>query len=415
MFKKTILENGLRVVSVSMPQVKSAAVLVLVKTGSRYETKKINGISHFLEHMAFKGTKRRPSNLLISSIIDGIGGSFNAFTTKDHTGFYIKAASENLDLILDLLSDLVQNSLIDDQELEKERGAIIEEINMYEDQPQNRVGELYEELLFGDHPLGWQISGTKETVARITRNDVLDYIQNMYHSTAIVVGVVGAIPELPVQKYFGKIKPGKENKFDPVTAEQDTPKSLIYYKKTDQAHVCLGVRGYSISHPDRYPLALLSTIIGGYMSSRLFQEIRMKRGLAYYVSSGSEEYADTGYFVTQAGLRIDAVSDAVKIILEQFDLLKNKPPSLEELRRAKDYWRGKMVLSLEDSFRNAAFYATQELLEGKIETPDEVMARVDAVTTEDIQRVAKNIFLNKNLNLAIIGPFKENLWKELSF
>lgn len=402
-----------------MPQVKSAAVLVLVKTGSRYETKKINGISHFWEHMAFKGTKKRPSSLAITSLIDGIGGSFNAFTGKDHTGFYIKAESRHLDLICDVLSDMLLNSLVDEKELEKERGVITQEINMYEDQPHQRVGELFEELMFGENnPLGWPISGSKENVASISRQQILDYINRMYHSASIVVGVAGNV-ETPdrasVQDYFDQIKFGSENKFDPAVAGQDSPRSLVYYKKTDQAHLCLGVRGYNITHPDRYVLALLATILGGNMSSRLFLEIREKRGLAYHISSGSEEYADTGYFVTQAGLKISAVDEAIKVILDEFNKLRVGAASAEELSRAKLFWRGKMVLSLEDSFRNAAFYATQELLENKIETPEEVMARVDAVTSEDIQRVARNIFLNKNLNLAIIGPFKENLWKELSF
>lgn len=428
-----------------MPQVKSAAVLVLVKTGSRYETKNINGISHFWEHMAFKGTKKRPSSLAITSLIDGIGGSFNAFTAKDHTGFYIKAESRHLDLICDVLSDMLLNSLVDEKELEKERGVITQEINMYEDQPHQRVGELFEELMFGENnPLGWPISGSKENVASISRQQILDYINRMYHSASIVVGVAGDLsqtchPGVPtyvgtigssdgkeaiaslqhdtqlINKYFSQISPGKENLYDHYEAKQTTPQSLIKYKKTDQAHLCLGVRGYNITHPDRYALALLGTILGGNMSSRLFLEIREKRGLAYHISSGSEEYADTGYFVTQAGLKISAVDEAIKVILDEFNKLRVGAASAEELSRAKLFWRGKMVLSLEDSFRTAAFYATQELLENKIETPEEVMARVDAVTSEDIQRVAKNIFLNKNLNLAIIGPFKENLWKELSF
>jgi predicted Zn-dependent peptidase len=418
MFSKTILTNGIRVVSVPMPQVKSVAVLVLVKTGSRYETKETNGISHFLEHMAFKGTKSRPSSLAITSLIDGIGGSFNAFTGKDHTGFYIKAASEHLDLITDVLSDMILNSLIDPAEMEKEKGVIIEEINQTEDQPSYRVMELYEELLFGDCPMGWRISGTKETVAKISRQQVLNYIKNKYVGKNMVIGIGGGIQKdgnSGIQDFFEKINAGTENNFEKYKNNQEAPKASVHYKRTDQAHLCLGVRGYNISHPDRYVLALLTTILGGNMSSRLFLEIREKRGLAYHISAASEEFADIGYFVTQAGLRINAVEDAIKVILDEFNKLRANPPTLDELRRAKDFWRGKMVLGLEDSFRNAAFYANQELLENKIETPEEVLARVDAVTGEDIQRVAKNIFLNNNLNLAIIGPFKEKEWKELSF
>jgi len=408
MHQKSLLKNGLRVITVPMESVKSATALVMVGTGSRYETKKINGISHFLEHMIFKGTNTRPSSLAITSLIDSIGGSFNAFTSKDHTGFYVKASSEHLELILDVLSDMLLNSLYDPKELEKERGVIIEEINMYEDQPQALVGEYFEELLYGDSPVGWRIIGTKENIQKITRDEVVDYVSRMYHSSSIVVGLAGQLSkENLVEKYFGAVKQGPENQFVSSGDNQSQAKSLVHFKKTDQAHLCLGVRAYPMGHPDRYVLAVLANILGGNMSSRLFLEVREKRGLAYYVHSGSEEYHDRGYFVSQAGLRISALEDAIKVIVEQYALMSAKEVSARELQRAKDFFKGRMVLRLEDSYNVAALYTSQELLEKKIETPEEILTMVEKVTTEDIQKVAKDIFVNQKLNLAVVGPFKQ--------
>lgn len=414
MYQKTTLSSGLRVITVPMPQVKSATALVMVEAGSRYESQKVNGLSHFLEHMIFKGTKTRPSSLAISSLIDGIGGQFNAFTSKEYTGFYVKAESRHLNLILDVLSDMLLNSLYDPKELDKERGVIIEEINMYEDQPQARVGELFEQLLYGKQPLAWRISGEKKNILDITHKNMTDYVKNMYHSKAMVVGLAGEIKNNNINKYFGNLPRGNENKFLKISEDQVKPQNLIYYKKTDQAHLCLGVRTFDMNHPDRYILAVLGTILGGNMSSRLFIEVREKRGLAYYVHADSEEFHDCGYFAASAGLNLNNLDEAIKVILNEFNKMRAKPPSFEELRRAKDYARGKMVLGLEDSYRTASFYASQELLRKEIETPEEVLAKIEAVTAEDIQRVAKDIFVNQKLNLAIVGPFKKE-WKELSF
>lgn len=419
MYKKIVLSNGLRVISIPMPSVKSVTALVMVEAGSRYETARTNGLSHFLEHMTFKGTKSRPNSLAISSLIDGIGGSFNAFTSKEATGFYVKAESRHLPLILDVLSDMLLNSLFDPLELNKERGVIIEEINMYEDQPFVRVGEYFEELLYGQSPLAWQVIGTKNNIKKITRQDMTDYVARMYHSKAMVVGIAGELDSIAslrsLQNDFGGVAKGGENKFAPAENKQVKPQSLIRFKKTDQAHLCLGTRAYSMNHPDRYALSVLSTILGGNMSSRLFLEIREKRGLAYSVHADCEEFHDCGYFVAQAGLRISDVEEAIKVILGEFDKIRANPPPLEELRRAKDYARGKMVLGLEDSFKVASFYTSQELLRKEIETPQEMLAKIEAVTAQDIQRVAKDIFRNQKLNLAVIGPFKEKVWKELSF
>lgn len=415
MFKKTTLPNGLRVISAPMPQVKSVTALVMVEAGSRYETARINGLSHFLEHMTFKGTKKRPTSLAISSLIDSVGGAFNAFTGKEYTGFYVKAASEHVKMILDVLSDMLLNSLFDPKELDKERGVIIEEINMYEDQPQARVGELFEEMLYDNAPLAWRVIGSPEIIKSVTRDDMVNYVRNMYHGKSIVVGLAGNIPNTEVVgQYFGQVPKGSENEFKKVIDKQNQPAAKVHYKKTDQAHLCLGVRAFPLGHPDRYILSVLSTILGGNMSSRLFVEVREKRGLAYYVNSSSEEFHDAGYFLAQAGLRLSAVDDAIKVILEEFSKLTVKTVSAKELRRAKDFAKGRMILTWEDSFKVDSFYTSQELLEKKIETPEEVLAKVDAVTEKDIQRVAKCIFISQHLNLALIGPFKkEEKFKKL--
>lgn len=412
MFTKTILKSGLRLIKVPMNSVKSVTVLVMIETGSRYETRSLNGISHFLEHMPAKGTAKRPTSLAVSCAIDAVGASWNAFTAKEYTGFFIKASSEHLEFGLDILSDMLLNPIFDPKEIDTERGVILEEINMYEDQPQARVGELYEELLYRNSPLAMRVLGHKDSLFRINQTTLFDYLHQKYHTQSMVVGIAGdlngksKIDDL-VEKYFGEVKKGAANKFKPASDDQTKPQSLVHFKQSDQAHLCLGVRSYPVNHPDRYVLAVLNTILGGNMSSRLFLEIREKRGLAYYVHSGTEEFQDCGYFVIQAGLRISAAGEAIKIIIEQLDLIRAKPAFADELRRAKDYWKGRMVLALEDSYRVATFYTSQEVLEKQVETPEEILEKVEEVTAEDIQRVAKDVFASNKLNLAIIGPFKD--------
>lgn len=407
MFSKTTLANGLRVVTVPMESVKSVTVLVMVATGSRYEGQRINGVSHFLEHMIFKGTKKRPSSFAISSTIDGIGGSFNAFTGKEYTGFYVKAAAKHLELVLDVLSDMLLNSLYDQEEFDRERGVIIEEINMHEDDPGSKVGDLFERVLFGGHPLGRKISGEKGNIENLARSDVVNYLSDNYKSQAIVVGLAGNFDKNLVSGYFVRVPKGKENTFEPFKVSQNTPRVTVGYKKTDQANIVLGVPSYFLGHPDRYVLSVLGNILGGTMSSRLFTQVRVKRGLAYTIIAGSEEFHDTGFFAVSAGLRLFSLEEAIKVILGELDLIRAKPVDATELARAKDYFAGRMLLSLEDSYRTAMFYTVQELLEKKVETPEEVLAMVEKVTVEDIQRVAKDIFVNQKLNLAVVGPFKD--------
>lgn len=407
-FSRKVLKNGLKLLIVPMKSFESATVMVLVGAGSRYETRKNNGISHFLEHMAFKGTQKRPTAMDIASLIDGVGGEFNAFTGKETTGFYVKSSSAHVELSLDLLSDMLNNSKLDSNELNKERGVIIEEINMYEDNPMRKIGDIYEELLYGDTPMGWDIAGTKQVIKAVQRQDFIDYMGSLYSPQNMTVVVAGGVDiakvEQLAEKYFGSMKHFDTLSYDKVIDGQEKPNILIKQKKTEQVHIAVGFRTIPLEHPDRYPLDLLAAILGGGMSSRLFHEVREKRGLAYYVRTSSDNYADCGTLVSSAGVDPVRVSDAIKVTLEQYNLIK-EPGNIKqgELKKAKEFLKGHFVLELEDSRSVASFYAHQELLEKNLFTPSEVNQKVDAVTLDDIEKVAKKYLVNETLNLAVIG------------
>lgn len=412
-FQKKILPNGLRVLTIPMPSLESATVMVMVAAGSRYENVKNNGISHFLEHMAFKGTEKRPSALAISSLIDGMGGEFNAFTGKETTGYYIKSTKDRIETSLDLLSDMLLHSKLDPKEIDKERGVITEEINMYEDMPARKIGDIYEELLYGDTPMGWDIAGRKENIQTISREDFVSYMDSLYSANNMTVVVAGGIDEAKtvelVEKYFSAMKTFEPAKFDNVNDAQTKPAVLVKTKQTEQVHLALGVRTISIESPKRYPLSVLSAIIGGGMSSRLFHEIREKRGLAYYVRTGTDEYADVGTIVTTAGVDPKRVNEAIEVMVAEYNAIGKGALNLadEELQKAKEFLKGHLVLDLEDSRSVAGFYAHQELLEERIENPDEVVEQIENVTKEDIEAVGKEFFKQETMNLALIGNFAD--------
>ncbi len=412
-YQLNTLKNGLKLLTIPMPGVESVTVLVMVGVGSRYEEKKINGLSHFLEHMAFKGTVRRPSAFDIASLIDGIGGEFNAFTSKDHTGFYVKAAKKHLPLLIDVLSDMLLHSKFDPLEIEKEKGVIIEEINMYEDIPMRKIGDLYENLLYGDTKLGRDIAGIKEVIKSVKREDFISYMDRFYGPGNTVVAIAGGIPfkgqtlKGTVEKYLGGWKNKKVEKPDLVKENQSKPALLLTYKDTQQAHLCLGVRSFPLLHPSRYASGVLTNILGGGMSSRLFIEVREKRGLAYYVRANDERYIDVGNFVVQAGVDVARIDDAVKVILNELRKIKNSKINNKELNKSKENMKGKLILELEDSRSVAALFATSKVIEDKILTPNEIIQKVDNVTLEDLQKVAGEIFQQSQLNLAIIGPYKD--------
>jgi len=410
-FEKLTLKNGLRLILSHLPAVKSVTAIILCGTGSRYELAETNGISHFLEHMFFKGTKKRPTAVQISHALDEIGADYNAFTGKETTGYHIKCASQHLNLSLEMLSDMLWNSKFDPAEIEKERGVIIEEINLYEDTPMRRVAEIYEQLLWANQPLGWDIGGRKEVIRKLQRADFIKYIEDRYAPNNMVVSIAGDFDREKtvetVKKFFGHTPKKAVAGFLPVSENQKKPALKVTYKKTDQAHLVLGFRAFKIGHSERYNSAVLATILGGGMSSRLFVNVREKHGLAYYVRADAESYLDTGTFSAAAGVDLKRIDDAIKVILAEFAEITKKPVFEKELRKAKEYIKGRVILSWEDSRTVAVSYGTDEILENKIRTIDEYLKRIDEVKAEDIKRVARFLFTSSKLNLAVIGPFKD--------
>jgi len=411
MYKKVVLKNGLRIITVPIKETKAVTVLVLVKTGSKYEEKNINGISHFLEHLFFKGTKKRPSPIAVAETLDRVGGIYNAFTSEDYTGYFAKVATSQIDLALDWVSDIYLNSLLPEKEIEKEKGVIIEEINMRYDHPMSYIGVLWLKLLYGDQPAGWDITGTKESVMAIDRQKLLNYLKSQYVAQNTLVCVAGKINPSKtinkVKKYFSKIKKTQPKSKPPVIEKQTKSGLFLFSKETDQTHLALGARAYNLFHPQRYTLGILGTILGGMMSSRLFVKIRGKLGIAYYIMTEAITNPETGFLVTLAGIDNKKVSQGISAILKEYKKVAQKKVSEEELKKAKDYIKGKMVLLLEPSDALASFYAAQELLENRILLPEQVFKKIDRVTLSDVQKVAKDIFRPEKLNLALIGPFKD--------
>jgi len=410
-YKKTTLKNGLRIITVPSKNTKTAAVLVLVKTGSKYETKDINGLSHFLEHMFFKGTKKRSSTLKLIEPLDQIGGAYNAFTGQEYTGYWAKVDASNLDLALDWVSDIYLNSKIEETEINKERGTILQELNMILDTPMRYVGHLWLKLLYGDQPAGWDVIGTQDTIKKIQRNDFVNYLKDHYSAKNTVIAVAGNIDQEvtidKIKKYFQKINTQSVKDKSKVKEKQSKSRALIHYKETDQSHLILGFRAYNMFHPDKHTLSVLGTILGGYMSSRLFISVRERQGLAYYISAGVGMDTDTGYLIVDAGVDNKKVDKAIKIILNEFKKITKQKISSRELKKAKDYIKGSTLIGMESSDTQASFYASQELLTNEILTIEQKFAKIEAVTVDDIQRVAKDIFKSEKLNLALIGPFKD--------
>jgi predicted Zn-dependent peptidase len=410
---RKVLPNGLRLITIPMPSFESATVLVMVGAGSRYETQKNNGISHFLEHMAFKGTEKRPTAQDIASLIDGIGGEFNAFTSKEVTGYYVKSAVNHVDLSLDLLSDMLQNSELDKEEIEREKGVILEEINLYEDTPSRKIGDVFENLLYGDHPMGWDIAGRKEVIKAITREDFVEYMNSLYSADNMTVVVAGGINtdeiEKKVEKYFGSMDTFDTLRYGRLVENQVKPNLYIRHKTTEQVHIAVGFRTVPSDSPEKHSLAVLAAILGGGMSSRLFSEVRERRGLAYYVRTHSEHYQDAGNIATTAGLDPKRLDEGIEVIIQEYSRFSKGKGNVteKELQKAKEYLKGHLVLELEDSRSVAVFHAQSELLEKKIETPEEIILQIDKVTLKDVEKMAKKYFLEKHLNLAIIGNFKD--------
>jgi predicted Zn-dependent peptidase len=407
-FKKTVLDNGLRVLTVPMAGSITTTVLVLVEAGSEYETKETNGISHFLEHMCFKGTSRRPQAIMIPRELELLGANYNAFTSTDHTGYYAKAVNANFQQILDLISDLYLNPIFDPAEIDKERGVIIEEINMYEDLPMEKVHMDLQKLMYGDQPAGWEVAGRKEIITKLTRDDFLHYRSQRYLAANTVVVVAGGVEEdeaiAAIGKAFSGMPVGNKIPKSATITNQSTSALLLKTKPSDQTHIALGFRAYSMRDPRRFPLAVLSSYLGEGMSSRLFTKIRNELGAAYYISSYSNLGVDHGEFIISAGLNHEKLLLAIEAILQECKALRENPLESGKLDEAKRKLTNRFAVNLETSNALAGYYGSQEIVIPDVLTPEEEINRYLAVTPEDVLRVAKDIFVNRGLNLAVIGP-----------
>jgi predicted Zn-dependent peptidase len=363
--------------------------------------------------MAFKGTKNRPTAREISSVIDGIGAESNAFTGKEITGYYIKSSSEHVDLSLDILSDMLANLLLDPSEIEKEKGVILEEINLYEDTPSRKIGDIFEDLLYGDVPMGWDISGDKKVIKTITRDDFVEYMKTLYSADNMVVVVAGKYDKKTIlseiDKRFSVLPQFKTAGFESVTEKQDGSKVLLKHKKTEQSHFALGVRTTGIEDDkENYILGVLASVLGGGMSSRLFHEVREKRGLAYYVRAYSENYKDVGYLAAFAGVDKNRMDEAIEVVRDELlKICEDGEITEEELTKAKEYMKGHFILDLEDTRSVASHYSTDLILKGKMENPDEVLRNIDAVTLDQVKRAACKYIKKERMNLAIIGDFED--------
>ncbi len=415
-YKVKVLSNKIPLITVPIKGAPTATVLVILKAGSKYETRENNGLSHFLEHMFFKGTDKRPNTLALSSELDSLGGEYNAFTSKEYTGYWVKVAASKLPLALDIVSDMLLNSKMEEEEIEREKGVIIEELNMYEDNPMMHVEDVFESVLYGDTPAGWETIGTKENIKSFKRADFIKYLETQYGSKSMHVILVGGITEVAKKeavKMFSKFKVNKWQDKLAVKEVQKAPIVRAVYKKTDQINLSLGVRAFPIGHPDEFKLKLLSIILGGSMSSRLFINLRERNGLAYYVRTMYETYSDSGYLTTQAGVPIAKAEAAVKIILAEYKKLTEELVTAKELKRAKDLLQGKSLLQMEATDNLATWYARQAVLRKQIMTPGEFLRKINKVTAAEIRAVALKIFLDRGLNLALIGQAKEEKFQSI--
>lgn len=420
--KLETLENGLQLLRVGLPGAASVTTLVFSNTGSRYEKPNEYGIAHFFEHMVFKGTPTYPDPQLLASAIDGIGAEFNAFTSREYTGYYIKAASQHLELSLDVLSDMLLRPLLKQEDLERERGVIIEEMNMYKDNPMYHIANVYEEMLWKGSGLSHDIIGNRETVSSVNRDNFVSFLSQWYgHGNMLVVlagdekVVMSDAAREKVEKAFAKPSDHKrlEGKQSPSDLKDRgfmaDQRLVVVERPTEQAHLVMGWKGLSRTDERRHALSILSVVLGGSMSSRLFTEVREKRGLCYYVSSDTEQYHETGFFGASAGVETKRVAEAIEVITAEFtDLSSGKRAvTAEELNRAKEHVAGRMLLSFEDSRSVAQFYGMRQLLQNKIEDPDEVMKQIRALTINDLQSLASELIANDGLRLGVIGPFAQ--------
>lgn len=393
-----------------MPGVRSVSVSVYVGAGSRYERDEEAGVSHFLEHVLFKGTRKRPSAKEISETIDRVGGLMNGGTDRELTVYYVKVARPHLDIALDVLVDLVRNPLMDPAEFEKERQVVLEELAMVADQPQQLADLLLDATLWPDQPLGRDVAGTPESVSALTLDTTSDYMRRQYVANNVVVAVAGDLEHQrivdAVWEAMGDWQGGRPGDWFPASQNGTGPRCAVRYKSTEQAHISLAVRGLPLHHPDRYPLSFLSTVLGEGMSSRLFLELREKRGLAYDVHSYVSHFLDTGAFTVYAGVDPKKGEETIQCILQELARLRDEGPTSEELTKARELSKGRLLLRMEDTRAVSAWLGAQELLLRTVKTLDETVEEMESVTLEDMQRVARELLVAEGLCLAVVGPFR---------
>ena len=411
MYQKTTLDNGLRLVTATMPHTRSVSISFFIGTGSRYETEAQAGISHFIEHLCFKGTARRPTAMEICTVIEGVGGIINAATDKELTVYWCKVAQSHFSLSLDVLADMLLNSRFDPADIERERQVIIEEINMGNDSPSQRVAMLIDELLWPGHPLGRDIAGSKESVAAINKDMMLDYQVSQYQPGDTVVAIAGNIQHQEVVTAVSQTLGNWTSRQPPpgysAYQEQPSPRLRIETRDTEQVHLCLALPGLPLPHPRRFTLDLLNVILGEGMSSRLFTRIRDKLGLAYSIHSYAEHFLDTGSVTISAGVETKSLQVAIKAITEELANLKEIIPE-PELVKAKELSKGRLLLRMEDSRSVAGWMGGQEILTGRILSVDEVVSIIDAITAEELQQLAQELLVGEQLRLAIVGPIKSD-------
>lgn len=410
-YEKTQLPNGIRVVTSRMPHVRSATVIVYVAVGSRYERDEVAGVSHFLEHMLFKGTERRPDPVLISEAIEGVGGMMNASTGREHTDYWVKVPSQHLELAFDVLADMLRHSLFDPTELEKERHVIVEEIHGIHDTPDDYVHDLVDQALWDGHPIGRPIIGSEETVEAITRDDLVTYLAQHYRADRVVLAAAGDLTHQQVvelaERYFGDLEPGGGADPHPARLDDARPSARILARPTEQAHLCVALPALPYRDERRFVQGMLDAVLSSGMSSRLFKEIRERQGLAYEVYGYLREYADVGQAVIYAGTDVERAERALRAVRGELDKLVREPVPEEELERTKELRIGRIVMGLEDSRAVAGWIGGQELVFGEVLTPEEVIRRIRAVTSEEIQALAQELFRPERFALAAIGPFED--------
>ena len=412
MFKKTTLGNGLRIITAPMKGTNTITVLVLCGTGSDHESRELRGISHFLEHMFFKGTENRPRAIQIAEELDGIGSVYNAFTSHEITGYFVKAEKAHLEKSLDVLSDIYKHSLLAEEEIEREKQVVIEELHRDLDTPENHIWWIWERLLYKDQPAGWDTIGIEETIRSFTREQFVNYFAHQYTSANTAVVVAGNFDEASIkediEKRFADIRSGDPIRKKPDVAEaQSSPDIYLEHKKTDQTHLVVGFRGYSGLHESKYAAEVLGAILGSGMSSRMFVRIRERLGLAYTVMSAHESYSNRGFLVTYAGVDHKNIEKTIRAVLEEYKRIRDEGVAPQELRRVKDQIRGRTSIALEASNAVANLVGQEEMMTARPLTIDEIFDKIEAVTSDDISRVSREMMKSERLNLALIGPFED--------